>query len=66
MPEGLTVDNALRAAEEIADMPLGIKRGTYQRDLWQDVLRAIADGHPQSAKLAAAALKTRDRWHDES
>lgn len=36
-------------------------------DLWEEVLQAIAEGHPQAQQLAAEAIKTRSiqfsRWH---
>jgi hypothetical protein len=61
MPEELTVEEVLRRANLTRDPNQNhLIRAMKVELLWLDVLRAVADGHPQSAKLAAAALKTRE------
>ena len=63
-----TLDDVKRRVQGIAAVA-GDDEVAHSRedDLHQDVLRAVAAGHPDSGKLARAALRTRrimfKRWY---
>lgn len=63
----LTVAEVERRVEEIRAIATDDERAhEREKRLWEDVLESVAAGSPDSAALAAAALKTIDidfgRW----
>jgi hypothetical protein len=64
----MTVDQVVARVAEIQQMSDDDENAHSSEDeLWEDVLRAIADGASQPASLAAVALRTKGisfaRWH---
>jgi hypothetical protein len=68
--EWLTPDHVRRCVEDLRRLggPGADHEGCHamEDDIWRDVLRAIADGAPNPAELARAALETNgiefERW----